>query len=94
MAALPGIGPDWLQRLEAAAQAFPREPAVAHAVGSALAERRLWGKAHQLLETAADDAELSLAARRDAWLKLAHLAEQEGDSARAVQCLASAARLA
>ncbi len=94
VASLRGIGPDWLQRLEAAARDFPREPAIAHAVGSALAERRLWGKARRLLETAADDAALSLAARRDAWLKLAHLAEQEGDSARALQSLESAARVA
>ena len=94
VAALEGIGPDWLQRLEAAAHAFPREPAVAHAVGSALAERRLWGKARRLLEVAAEDAALSIAARRDAWLKLAHLAEQEADSARAVKCLEASARLA
>jgi len=40
------------------------------------------------------DAYETLGARRDAWLKLAHLAEQEGDSARALQCLESAARLA
>ena len=92
--ALEGIGPDWLQRLEAAAQAFPREAAVAHAVGSALAERRLWGKARRLLEVAADDALLSVEARRDAWLKLAHLAEQESDNDRAVQCLEASARLA
>jgi HemY protein len=94
VAALQGIGPDWLHRLEAAAQAFPREAAVAHAVGSALAERRLWGKARLLLETAADDEALPLAARRDALLKLARLAEQEGDTPRTLQCLERAARLA
>jgi HemY protein len=94
VAALEGIGPDWLQRLEAAAQAFPREAAIAHAVGSALAERRLWGKARRLLEVAADDATLSSQARRDAWLKLAHLAEQESDAERAVQCLEASARIA
>lgn len=93
VACLAGIGPDWLQRLEAAAQAFPREPAIAHAVGSALAERRLWGKARQLLETAAEDAALSTEQRRHAWLALARLAEEEGDSARAVRCFESAARL-
>lgn len=93
VACLPGIGPDWLQRLEAAAQSFPREPAIAHAVGSALAERRLWGKARQLLETAAADATLSPDQRRHAWLALARLAEEEGDNDRAVRSFESAARL-
>jgi HemY protein len=93
VASLPGIGPDWLQRLEAAAQSFPREPAIALAVGSALAERRLWGKARLLLETAADDAALSVEQRRQAWLSLARLAEEEGDHERALGCFESAARL-
>jgi len=93
IAALPGIGPEWLQRLEAAAQSFPREPAIAHAVGSALAERGLWGKARQLLESAADDTRLPVQERRHARLTLARLAEQEGDSERAVRCYEAAARL-
>ncbi len=90
--ALPGIGPDWLPRLEAAAVAFPREPAVAHAVGCALAERRLWGKARALLETAADDVRLDTAARRHAWLTLAGLAEEEADAAQTARCYEAAAR--
>lgn len=93
VAALPGIGPDWLARLEAASQAFPREPAIAHAVGSALAERGLWGKARLLLETAATDEALGAGQRRQAWLALARLAEDEGDHERAVQCFKSAAQL-
>ena len=72
---------------------FPREPAIAHAVGSALAERRLWGKARQLLETAAEDGALMPEQRRHAWLALARLAEEEGDNARAVRSFESAARL-
>jgi HemY protein len=93
IAALSGIGPEWLQRLEAASQAFPREPAIAHAVGSALAERGLWGKARQLLEAAAGDASLTSDQRRHALLTLARLAEQEGDNERAVRCYESAARI-
>src|SRR5258706_6963703 len=93
IASLSGIGPDWLQRLEGAAQSFPREPAIAHAVGSALAERGLWGKARQLLEAAADDASLTAHQRRQALLTLARLAEQEADSERAVRCYEAAARL-
>ena len=91
--ATPGIGGEWLARLESAAAAFPREGAVALAVGSALAERQLWGKARQLLELAATDAALGVRWRRDAWLKLAHLARQAGDTQRAADCFESAARL-
>jgi HemY protein len=93
VAALKGIGPEWLARLESAAQAFPREPAIAHAVGSALAERRLWGKARQLLDTAATDAALPTDLRRHAWLTMARMAEEEANSERAVQCFEAAARL-
>ena len=66
--AIDGIGADWLPRLESAQAAFPREAAVAHAVGTALAERQLWGKARQLLDAAVADANLPIAAKRMAWL--------------------------
>ena len=92
--AIQGIGPDWLPRLEAASTAYTREGAVALAVGCALAERQLWGKAKRLLEQAAGDAALTSAARRKAWLALATLARQEGDAARESACYESAARLA
>jgi HemY protein len=90
--ATAGIGGEWLPRLEAAEQAFPREGAIALAVGSALAERQLWGKARRLLEQAAADTDLDAEWRRDAWLKLAQLARQEGDSERACECFEQAAR--
>jgi HemY protein len=91
--AISGIGPEWLPRLEAAATAYSREGAVALAVGSALAERQLWGKARLLLEQAASDVVLAAAPRRKAWLALATLAQQEGDELRAARCFESAARL-
>jgi HemY protein len=94
VSAMPGIGADWLPRLEAAAGAFTREAAVSLAVGCALAERQLWGKARLLLEQAADDASLAGAPRRKACLLLATLAQQEGDAARAAGCFEAAARLA
>ena len=93
VSALPGIGPEWLPRLEAASIAFAREGAVALAVGCALAERQLWGKARLLLEQAAEDPELANAGRRKAWLSLATLARQEGDLARAAEAFESAARV-
>jgi HemY protein len=91
--ALPGIGPEWLPRLEAASTAYAREGAVALAVGCALAERQLWGKARRLLEQAAADTTLASPGRRKAWLSLAALARQDGDTARAGECFEAAARL-
>ncbi len=87
------VGPDWIPRIEAAAKAFPREGAVAHAAGAALAECRLWGKARQLLEVAASDASLPTAQRRQAQLTLARIAEEEGDTDRATRDYAVAARM-
>lgn len=78
-----GIGSDWLPRLESAAQAFGHEPAVVVAVGLALAERQLWGKARALLEQAAASPGLAASLRRRAWRVLAALARDEGDEARA-----------
>ena len=91
--AVPGIGPEWLPRLESACAALPRDGSVALAAGSALVERGLWGKARALLEVAADDATLAVASRRKAWIALAELAGREGDAARAAQAFEAAARL-
>ena len=91
--AIDGIGADWLPRLESAQLAFPREAAVAHAVGTALAERQLWGKARQLLDAAVAEANLPIAAKRMAWLTLARLAENEGQSDRAASSYRNAATL-
>jgi HemY protein len=93
VAAIDGLGAEWLPRLEAAAQAYGREPAIAYAVGSALAERQLWGKARRLLEDAAAAPMLASAPRRHAWLTLARIAIEEGDQQRAARCYESAARL-
>jgi HemY protein len=91
--ALPGLGVEWLPRLEAAALAYGREPAMSYAVGMALAERQLWGKARRLLEESAGDASLPSQARRRAWLTLARIAAQEGDGERAARAHEAAARL-
>jgi HemY protein len=94
VASLEGIGPDWLPRIESALKAYPREAAVSYAAGCALAERQLWGKARLLLEQAAAEKSLGVAARRHAWLVLARLAEEQGDHARTAVCHETAARLA
>ena len=91
--AVPGIGAEWLPRLESACAALPRDGSVALAAGRALAERGLWGKARSLLEQAGEDATLAVAARRKAWIALAELATREGDAARAATAYEAAARL-
>ena len=91
--ASPGLGADWLPRLESAAQAFGHEPAVVAAVGTAFAECQLWGKARRLLEQAAAAPNLPAATRRGAWRRLASLARQDNDETRAARCEHAAAHL-
>lgn len=91
--AMAGLGPDWLQRLEAAAQRFPRDRHLGYALGHALAERQLWGKARLLLEQVCEDRVLSVAARRRSWLVLAELAARDGDVERRCRCFETAATL-
>ena len=88
-----GIGPDWLPRLESAAQSFGHESAVVAAVGMCFAERQLWGKARQLLEQAAASPTLTSRTRRAAWRQLAQLARLEADLARAAACDHAAAAI-
>jgi len=89
--AVPGMPSDWLPRLENAALAMPNDPAIAVAVGTAMIERQLWGKARRPLEQAATAGTLCALARRRAWRSLAQLAQQEGDTLRAHQCERAAA---
>ncbi len=93
VAAMNGIGVEWLPRLEAAVQSFGRESAVAHAVGTAMAQLKLWGKAQPLLAQAAQDEAVDVRARRQAWLSLARIAEQDEQMARAIECYRFAAVL-
>jgi HemY protein len=92
--AVSGLGVDWLPRLESAARAYAREGAMAFAVGMALAERQLWGKAARLLEESAGDATLPSPARRQAWLTLARIAAGQDDTERAAKAYEAAATLA
>jgi len=74
---LLGLEAEWLPRLDAATPAALRSAGLALAVGLALAERQLWGKARSLLLSAANDLQLDSHRRRQAWTRLAQLAEQE-----------------
>ena len=91
--ARPGIGDDWLPRLESAAQSYGHEAAVVAAVGMVFAERQLWGKASRLLEQAAAAPGLHGRTRRLAWRQLAALAREQADEARAVECERAAAAI-
>ncbi len=91
--AVTGIGPDWLPRLEEAQRKWPADSAVQGAVGAALAERRLWGKARRPLEQAATDETLDPRARRKVWRVLAALAREEGDEPWASECDRAAAAI-
>ena len=93
IAACKGLGNDWLPRLENAAGSFAHESAVLAAVGSAFAERQLWGKARRLLEQAAGASDLPAAVRRRAWRQLAQLAANEGDEERVRRCERAAAQI-
>lgn len=88
---IQGIGPEWLPRLEAAQRTFSAEPAIQAAVGSAFADRGLWGKARAPLETASRADSLPAEARRMVWRRLAQLARDEGDELRAIDCERQAA---
>lgn len=74
---LLGLEPEWLPRLDKATQTALRHPALALALGLALTERQLWGKARSMLLSAANDLDLDLDRRRLAWAKLGQLAERE-----------------
>lgn len=93
IAAGQGLGGDWLPRLESALNSHGQEPAVVAAVGSAYAQRQLWGKARKLLEQAAAAPSLPARHRRAAWRQLAKLARQESDEARAAICDQAAAEI-
>lgn len=77
---------DWLPSLETALHNLPMDPWVLYAAGVAMAERALWGRAARLLGDVADMSAAPKDLRMGAWLRLAAIAEQEGDDTRAADC--------
>ncbi|WP_374675148.1 heme biosynthesis HemY N-terminal domain-containing protein [Ideonella sp.] len=73
----PGIGNDWLPRIEAALSAHGHEPALVAAAAMAFADRQLWGKARRMLEQTASAAGLPAPVRRQALRCLAAIAREE-----------------
>ena len=87
---LEGLDAPWLARIEAAAQANPRDTRLHYLAGIACLRRQLWGKAEQrLLQSTRQLQDTSL--RRSAWQHLAELAEHRGDTEAAAQAWKSAA---
>lgn len=92
--ACPGLPVDWLPLLESALVSLPADARVAYAVGVAMAERQLWGRAARLMQSVVESTESNRVVRGDAWLILAQIAEREGDAARAQHCYHEIGRLA
>lgn len=87
---LEGLDAPWLARIEAAAQANPRDTRLQYMAGIACLRGQLWGKAEQrLTQSTRQLHDPSL--RRSAWRHLAELAEHRGDTAAAAQAWKSAA---
>lgn len=89
---LTGLPPDWLPVLEASVDALPQDAQLAFVAGRAMAERQLWGRAHRLLESAAQSPQADAALRVKAWRALAEIAEVEGDEALAHRCYREVAK--
>lgn len=74
----PGLGSDWLPRIEGALAKHGHEPALVAAAGMAFADRQLWGKARRPLEQTASSNALPTPVRRRALRCLAAIAREEG----------------
>jgi HemY protein len=84
---------EWLPSLESALQALPLDPWVAYAAGVAMVERGLWGRAVRLLKDVAEQPVAPMSIRGGAWLRLAQIAEDDGDTQRAAECYRAIGRL-
>ena len=92
-ATLASMDDNWLAKIENAQRANPRDSRLQYLAGMACKTRSLWGKAQQQLSQAAPqlkDASL----QRQAWIALAELAEQRGETAVAVQAWKKSAQVA
>ena len=76
---LDSLDAPWLARIEAAQIARPRDANMQYLAGVACLKRQLWGKARQWLSLSVLGLQ-DTGLQRKAWLALAVLAEQRGDS--------------
>lgn len=77
--AMPHLGSDWLARVEQTQQQWPQHASLQYLAGQACLQRRLWGKAQQLLTQASQSLKDPAMLRR-VWCALAKLAQERGDT--------------
>jgi HemY protein len=75
---MPHVGSDWLARVEHTQQQWPQHATLQYLAGQACLQRRLWGKAQQLLTQASQSVKDPMMLRR-VWCSLAQLAQERGD---------------
>ena len=86
-----GLDATWLRRIEQAQLQHPRDELLQYLSGVACWRMQLWGKAQQLLSQALPRLQ-DAALQRSAWMALAELAEQRGDTDAASNAWREAAR--
>lgn len=84
---------EWVSWLETAVLTSPQDPVLSHVLGRALFARQLWGKAQQHLQSAAQHTQAPIALRRDAWLHLARIAQQQNQPDQAAHYFEQGAQL-
>jgi HemY protein len=89
---LPHLDAAWLARLEQTQQQWPNNAYLQYLAGQAFLQRRLWGKAAQMLVQASHSLQEPALLRRT-WRSLAELAQERGDSAAAQSAWKKAALL-
>ena len=89
---LDSMDASWLERIEAAQTARPRDANLQYLAGMACLSRQLWGKAKQWLGLSVLSLQ-DVGLNRKAWLALAQLAEQRDDAAAAAEAYKRAAQL-
>lgn len=77
---MPHLGAEWLARVEQTQQQWPQHASLQYLAGQACLQRRLWGKAQQLLGQASQSLKDPMMLRRT-WCALAELAQERGDEA-------------
>ena len=92
-ATLASMDDNWLAKIENAQRANPRDSRLQYLAGMACKTRSLWGKAQQQLSQAAPQLK-DVNLQRQAWIALAELAEQRGETAVAVQAWKKSAQVA
>jgi HemY protein len=91
--AMPHLGAEWLARVEQTQQQWPQHATLHYLAGQACMQRRLWGKAYQLLSHASQSLKDPVMLRR-VWCALAQLAQERGDEAAEQAAWKTAAQIA